>query len=81
MSLDPRSNTVDGVLRAFEDRGYDSDKVVIGGLELGGIFGVNLRLNEFFIHCSPRAEGKGAVLVNAAYADPRLAGRRSQRRL
>ena len=36
--------TTDAILRAFEDRGYDSNKVFIGGLELGGIFGTNLRL-------------------------------------
>ena len=47
--------TTDAILRAFEDRGYASDKVFIGGLELGGIFGVNLRLNEFLAHCSPTA--------------------------
>ena len=47
--------TTDAVLRAFEDRGYSSDKVFIGGLELGAIFGVHLRLKEFLIHCSPTA--------------------------
>jgi len=50
--------TTDAVLRAFEDRGYDSRKVFIGGLELGGIFGTHLKLNEFLTHCSPRAQGK-----------------------
>ena len=45
--------TSDGILRAFEDSGYDSRKVFIGGLELGGVFGVNLKLNEFLSHCSP----------------------------
>jgi hypothetical protein len=71
--------TVDAILRAFEDRGYDSDKVFIGGLELGGIFGVNLRIRKFLVHCSPRAEEKGAVTLNAAYADKRLDGKRSKR--
>ena len=73
--------TVDGVLRAFEDRGYDSDRVFIGGLELGGIFGTNLKLNEFLAHCSPRAGAKaeGALPLNAAVADRRLDGRRSRR--
>ncbi len=47
--------STDAILRAFEDRGYDSSKVFIGGLELGGIFGTNLRLREFLAHCSPRA--------------------------
>ena len=47
--------TTDAILRAFEDRGYDSSKVFIGGLELGGIFGTNLKLREFLAHCSPRA--------------------------
>ena len=46
---------------ALEDRGYDSRKVFVGGLELGGIFGVNLRLDEFLAHCSPRATRQGAL--------------------
>ena len=71
--------TVDGVLRAFEDHGYDSHQVMVGGLELGGIFGVHLRLREFLAHCSPRAEAKGALERNAAMADPKLDGKRSKR--
>jgi len=71
--------TVDAILRAFEDRGYDSDKVFVGGLELGGIFGANLRLQDFLMHCSPRVEATGEQRVNAAYADPRLDGLRSRR--
>ena len=71
--------TVDGVLRAFEDRGYDSSQVFIGGLELGGIFGPNLRLREFLAHCSPTAKSQGALPLNAAYADERLEGKRSRR--
>jgi hypothetical protein len=71
--------TVDGILRAFEDRGYDSNRVFVGGLELGGIFGVNLKLREFLAHCSPRAQAKGALELNAAFADTRLEGRRSRR--
>ncbi|MBM3335064.1 hypothetical protein FJY63_10430, partial [Candidatus Sumerlaeota bacterium] len=71
--------TTDAILRAFEERGYDSDRVLIGGLELGGIFGVNLRLREFLAHCSPRASAKGALPLNAAFADKRLDGKRSRR--
>ena len=71
--------TTDAILRAFEDRGYDSSKVFIGGLELGGVFGTNLRLNEFLAHCSPKAQAKGALPLNAAYADHRLDGKRSRR--
>jgi len=72
--------TVDAILRAFEDRGYDSQQVFVGGLELGAIFGTNLRLREFLVHCSPRAaEVKGALMSNAAVADPRLDGKRSKR--
>lgn len=72
--------TVDAILRAFEDQGYDSDQVFIGGLELGAIFGTNLRLREFLVHCSPTAgEVKGALMFNAAYADSRLDGKRSRR--
>jgi len=71
--------TVDGILRAFEDRGLDSKRVFVGGLELGGIFGTNLKLREFLAHCSPRAEFKGALPKNAAFADARLDGKRSRR--
>jgi hypothetical protein len=72
--------SVDAVLRAFEDRGYDSGRVFVGGLELGAIFGTNLRLREFLAHCSPLPLNvKGAVALNAAYADRRLDGKRSRR--
>ncbi len=72
--------TVDAILRAFEDEGYDSDQVFIGGLELGAIFGTNLRLRKFLVHCSPTADPvKGALMFNAAFADPRLDGKRSRR--
>ena len=72
--------TADAILRAFEDRGYDSKKVTVGGLELGGIFGTNLRLREFLAHCSPRPQSvKGALPLNAAFADRRLDGKRSKR--
>jgi hypothetical protein len=72
--------SVDGILRAFEDHGYDSKRVIVGGLELGGIFGTNLRLKEFLVHCSPRAApADGALIQNSAFADPRLRDRRSRR--
>jgi hypothetical protein len=71
--------TTDAILRAFEDRGHSSDQVFIGGLELGGIFGTNLRLKEFLAHCSPRATAAGALPLNAALADRRLDGKRSRR--
>lgn len=71
--------TVDGILRAFEDHGYDSDRVFIGGLELAGIFGTNLKLKEFLTHCAPHGTAPGALLKNAAYADARLEGKRSKR--
>jgi len=72
-------HATDAILRAFEDRGLDSSKVLIGGLELGGIFGTNLRLREFLAHCSPRARAEGASPENAAVADRRLDGKRSRR--
>ena len=71
--------TADAILRAFEDHGYDSDKVQVGGLELGAIAGLRLRLEDFLIHVSPNATGNGALDLNAAYADPRLDGKRSRR--
>lgn len=71
--------TSDAILRAFEDHGYDSHEVQVGGLELGAIVGTNMRLEEFLTHVSPDATGEGALEHNAAYKDPRLDGRRSQR--
>lgn len=71
--------TTDAILRAFEDRGHDSRRVLIGGLELGAIFGTHLKLREFLAHCSPRAVAPGALPKNAAVADPRLDGKRSRR--
>ncbi len=69
----------DAILRAFEDHGYDSSKVQVGGLELGAIAGLRMRLEAFLTHVSPTASGPGALELNAAYADPRLDGRRSRR--
>ena len=71
--------TIDGILRAFEDHGYDSDQVFVGGLELAAIFGTNLRIRDFLIHCSPTATGAKALALNAAFADRRLEGKRSKR--
>lgn len=71
--------TVDAVLRAFEDAGLDSDRVFIGGLELG-IAPFSSPLGERFLaHCSPTSTHPLALARNAAYADPRLDGRRSRR--
>jgi hypothetical protein len=71
--------TSDAILRAFEDHGYESNQVQVGGLELGAIAGLNMRLEAFLTHVSPNATGEGALEKNAAFADPRLAGRRSRR--
>lgn len=71
--------TADAILRAFEDHGYDSNEVQVGGLELGAIAGTRMRLEEFLTHVSPNATGEGALEFNAAYADERLDGKRSQR--
>jgi hypothetical protein len=73
--------TTDAVLRAFEDRGYDSTKVFIGGLELGAISGTNFPalLQTFLVHCSPKATAPDALSRNAAVADHRLDGKRSRR--
>ncbi len=72
--------TSDAILRAFEDHGYDSHDVQVGGLELGAIWGDrHLRLDDFLYHCSPNVDSEDAVTLNAAYADPRLDGKRSER--
>jgi len=74
--------TVDAVLRAFEDHGYDSNRVMVGGLEIGAIFGAHIErpvLGIFLAHCSPSAARPGALTYNAAVADKRLDGKRSKR--
>ena len=74
--------TADAILRAFEDRGYDSDRVIIGGLEIGAIFGTRLEqpiLKRFLVHCSPNVTGADALVQNAAFTDERLDGKRSRR--
>lgn len=71
--------TVDAVLRAFEDHGYDSSKIWVGGLELAAPWPDNLQLEEFLIHCSPAAAGNCSLRENAVYADDRMDGKRSQR--
>jgi hypothetical protein len=74
--------SVDAILRAFENQGYDSSRVMVGGLELGAIFGTNIKgpiLEIFLNHCSRAASHKGALPYNAAYADKRLDGKRSKR--
>jgi len=74
--------TVDAILRSFEDHGYDSNRVMVGGLEIGAIFGTHIEgpiLGIFLSHCSPTAMRDGALPQNAAVADGRLDGRRSRR--
>jgi len=74
--------TVDAILRAFEDHGYDSNRVIVGGLEIGAIFGTHIErpvLGIFLTHCSPKASRDGALPKNAAISDPRLDGKRSKR--
>jgi hypothetical protein len=74
--------TVDGILRGFEDRGLDSSRVMIGGIEIGAIFKTHIDqpiLKKMLCHCSPNATCEGALDLNQAYADPRLDGRRSRR--
>ena len=74
--------TVDAILRSFEDHGYDSSRVIVGGLEIGGIFGTHIEgpiLKTFLGHCSPTATCEGELEQNAALADTRLDGQRSKR--
>ena len=71
--------TVDEYLRAFEDAGSGSDRMKVGGPELRAVFPRGLRLEENFVHYSPRAEGRCSYRPNAAYADKRLDGRRSKK--
>lgn len=67
----------DAILRAFEDEGYDSNRIVIGGLELADILVFHSLCDRFLRHCSPATTD--TLGVNAAFADPRLDGKRSRR--
>jgi hypothetical protein len=69
----------DAILKAFEDRGYDSHEVFIGGLELAAVTGTDLRDRQFLEHCSPNSKSTDCVPLNAAFADKRLDGKRSKR--
>ncbi|MHB8898039.1 MAG: GH39 family glycosyl hydrolase [Thermoguttaceae bacterium] len=74
--------STDAVLRSFEDHGYDSKRVFIGGLEIGAIAGARIEepiLKKFLCHCSPAATCEGELALNAAFGDSRLDGRRSRR--
>lgn len=71
--------TVDAILRAFEDHGYDSSRVFVGGLELGILQLSAGQLEEFLRHCSPNSTPTAMLAYNAAYADARLDGKRSRR--
>ena len=72
--------TADGILRAFEDKGFDSSRVYIGGLEFGSAptWG-STKCKVFLGHASPTAVYAGEISQNTAYADPTLNGKRSQR--
>ncbi len=71
--------TVDAILRAFEERGLDSARVRVGGLELGALAPEPALLHRFLAHCSPLDQGDAAIELNAAFAEPRLLGSRSRR--
>ena len=74
--------TTDAILRSFEDYGYDSNHVFIGGLEIGAIFKTHIEkpiLKTFLGHCSPKAKCEGELEDNAAFNDKRLEGKRSKR--
>jgi glycosyl hydrolase family 39 (putative alpha-L-iduronidase) len=71
--------TADAIARAFEDRGLDSARARIGGVELGALAGEPPLLALVLEHCSP-LEGKlGALERNFAVAEHALDGRRSRR--
>ncbi|MCR4415903.1 MAG: hypothetical protein NUV77_26105 [Thermoguttaceae bacterium] len=67
--------TVDAILRAFEDHGYDSQRVFVGGLELGGIFGTNLRLREFLAPLLAAGSGPGCPSGERRVCRPAIGGK------
>ena len=69
--------TVDGVLRAFEERALPAERVKVGGLELAALAPKPDLLPAFLAHCCPKGGGPGDV--NAAVADRSLDGLRSRR--
>jgi glycosyl hydrolase family 39 (putative alpha-L-iduronidase) len=69
--------TVDGVLRAFEERALPAERVKVGGLELAALAPKPDLLPAFLAHCSPK--GGDPKDVNAAVANRSLDGLRSRR--
>jgi hypothetical protein len=72
--------TADAICRAFEDRGMDSARARVGGVELGALAPEPALLKLALEHCSPREGTLGPLEKNFAFADPALAGRRSRDR-
>jgi len=73
--------TANAVLVAFEERGLDAERVRVGGLEAGALFGGTAWVRRALLHASGAADDpEGAVQeANLVCADPRFAGRRAAR--
>jgi hypothetical protein len=69
--------TSNAILRAFEDHGFDSDQILVGGVEDAP---VGKFLDDVLYHCSPRAESPaGYEESNLVCTDPRFDALRSAR--
>lgn len=72
--------TVNAVLTAFEERGLDASRVIVGGFEAAGLGGRSW-LRDGMYHCSGLADQPQGQIVetNAVCIDPRFEGRRAAR--
>lgn len=72
--------TVNAVLTAFEDRGFDAGAVQVGGIEAAGLGG-RTWIQDALYHCSGTATKPGGDVVETNYvcADSRFAGMRAAR--
>ncbi|UCF69212.1 MAG: hypothetical protein JSV80_08010 [Acidobacteriota bacterium] len=72
--------TINAVLTAFEDRGLDASRVIVGGLEAAGLGGVGWTRDALY-HMSPTAQKPGGGIEEKNYVctDPRFADKLSAR--
>ncbi|RMF72995.1 MAG: hypothetical protein D6738_09930, partial [Acidobacteria bacterium] len=72
--------SVNAILRAFEERGLDDDRVIVGGLEAAGLGGRGW-LRDALYHASGAADQPAGEIdeFNIVCTDPRFDGMRARR--
>ncbi|MEW5806695.1 MAG: hypothetical protein AB1756_05030 [Acidobacteriota bacterium] len=72
--------TVNAVLKAFEERGFDTSKIVVGGIEAANLLPIEWMTDALY-HCSGAADkpGGGIAEQNFVCNDTRFDGKRAAR--